>query len=238
MASTDDARRRTSHTAPAASAATTASDPSIEPSGKPAARSATVANHHVRTEVGTCRATATPPRPTAVAAPATSPAPRPHTMSGPAAGTATRLAGTVATGTEPKVASSSGSAPAWAASVTAKSSRTGAGPRSAPRSRGPNTRIPAEADAERPKPSERASNGSTRTRPVTARPSTRMPAAGRPTAAAAAATDVMAAARTTDGSKRTSRQKKPTASSVTGSRADHRRRVSNGPSRTSTNATF
>lgn len=162
-------------------------------SGRDAAARATPATHARSARVGRWRsAAAVPP-----SSPAGSPATRPHTIKGPAAGTANRFAGTDARGTPPKTATSRGDTPACAAKVTAK----GAGTRRA-WSTGPMTAIPTQAPADSRNPTDPASMGSTSTRPVTARASTRSVDTGRPDVEARRVIPAMATARRTEGSQR------------------------------------
>ena len=91
------------------------------PSGAWAVRSATSSSQASARRVGWWRTAATG----AGATPATRPAVRPHTITSPATGTHRRLAGSDATGTGPKVASSTGATPSCAASVTPAASRSG-----------------------------------------------------------------------------------------------------------------
>lgn len=217
-----------------APATTTADQVPSSPSGSTALASATSAIHHVRARVGRCNTDRADPGTT----PARTPPVRPQIISGPAAGTARRLAGIMATGTDPNVGSSTGSAPAWAARVTASGPAIARGPGIADAMRGANSTMPADAPTDSPKPMEPTSNGSTRSTTATARARTRMPSAGRPEVAATQAMAAIAPARTTDGSNRTSTANAPSSASVATMRARLGNQPSSGRASARTNARF
>ena len=182
------------------------------PSGAPAARSATSSSQpsatagrsvqHRRDRI-------------ARAAPASNPPVRPHTITSPATGTASRLAGSDATGIGPNVASSTGATPSCAASVTPRASRSARGPgqdRRQPGRERPRWRAPRTPTAgTRP---TRTSSGSTSSRPVTATAITRTRESGRPPMARVVASAAIADARSTDGSNRVITPNRPITASV------------------------
>src|SRR5581483_10504312 len=170
--------------------------------------------------------------------PATRPAPSPHTMTAPAAGAASRLAGTVASGTPPNAVASSGATPACAAIVTASGATSHRGPGSRALRRDARTTMPADAPTESWKPVVRTRNGSAMSRPVTASASNRSRDASRPSVEAVTASAAIADARSTDGSKRVTSAKNPMTASVATRRGRSVSRRSRGPARASTNATF
>ena len=173
-----------------------------------------------------------PPRP------ATRPPVRPQTMTSPATGTQSRLAGNDATGTGPKVASSTGATPSCAARVTPAASRRAAGPGRIDASRGASTTMATAAQIESWNPVERTSKGSISTSAVTARPTTRNREIGAPGIASVAASAAIAEARSTDGSKRVITPKRPITMRVAPSRGQRRRRRSSGPASAKAKATF
>src|SRR6476659_398523 len=130
-------------------------------------------------------------------------------MIGAAAGTASRLAGTAARGSGPNTAIVTGATPSCAAIVTARGSRTGAGPgrRAA---RGPaRATMPAVAATDSHHPTEWTSSGSARSTMVTVRPRIRTGRDGRPATTAVAANAAITDALSTDGSKRVSSANQP-----------------------------
>jgi len=130
----------------------------------------------------------------------------PAIVAGAAAGSATRLAATPRRGTCGSMRTISGPQTSWADVGTARARARARGiHRSNPPARGrASTRRAPVAAAERAKPSERESHGSTISRIVTARDRTATPIAGRPSASASIATAAIAAARMTLGSGVTS----------------------------------
>ena len=128
-------------------------------------------------------------------------------MIGPATGTATRLAGSDPTGTEPNAATSSGDTAAWADSVTARGIASHLGPGRASHTRPAPRTMPAAPATDRRNPRDVTSSGSTSTTPVTPRARVRRVEAGRPSAVPTAATPAIAVARSTDGSARVSSAK-------------------------------
>lgn len=227
-------RERANHTAPAIAARAARCTGPRCPRGQPAADVATPSSHDTSSRVGTCRTVAGAP-PTI---PATSPPVSPHTMSGPATGTASRLAGTAATGTSPNVATSRGDTATWAASVTDRGPASHRGPGSRAARRPAPTTMPAAPATDSRKPSDVTSSGSTRTIPATPSASARSVDAGRPTAEPTAATDAMAVARSTDGSHRVSSANPASTARVATNRGPNRSRLSTGAAITSANATF
>lgn len=164
--------------------------------------------------------------------PAGRPATRPHTITGPATGTASRLAGMEAMGTPPKMGTSTGVTPAWAASVTASvegSRRSRSGPKPA---------IPAQAATDSRNPTEPASSGSISTSATTATARSRTRLTGRPTVEAVMASAAMATALNTDGSHRVNTPKASTTPTPATSRARSPSRRNIGPATASTKATF
>ena len=157
----------------------------------------------------------------------------PHTITGPAAGTASRLAGSDASGMPPNTGSSTGATPAWAASVTA--SGVGTPRTSSGRDR---TAMPAHAETDNRNPTDPASSGSTSTSAAAASERTRIDDAGRPSVAAPRARPAIATARSTDGSHLVRTPKvTSTATPVTNRpRSDNRR--NSGAAMASTKATF
>jgi hypothetical protein len=115
-------------------------------------------------------------------------------------GTATRLAGTLASGTSPKVPSSRGTTATCAPTVTASTSATRRGrrPRRS-RTRGAITSTPAAAVADSSSPTEPASSGSTRTSNNTAHARAWRPSRRTPRLAASSTTPATVPARRTDG---------------------------------------
>ncbi len=121
-----------------------------------------------------------------------------------AAGTATRLAGTLASRSSPKVTSSTGSTASWAPSVTDSSVATRRGNRVGSRSRtaGATSRTPAVALADRTRPSEPASRGSRSTSRSTVAASACRASRTWPRAPARSTSSAMVPARSTLGSRR------------------------------------
>src|SRR5262249_37433871 len=142
----------------------------ISPNGAALAQRATKANHQMRTRVGSWRTVAAVPPST----PAAMPAVKPHTITGPAAGTASRLAGTDATGRRPKAVSSKGATPTCAAIVIASGPTTNDGPGTAATILGASTTMAADAATDNWKPTLRTRNGSATRSNVTASASSRI----------------------------------------------------------------
>ncbi len=107
-----------------------------------------------------------------------------------------------------------------------------------PASRGPSTATPAVAPTDSQKPIEWTSSGSTSTRPVTARDSSRDGALSRPNTNAVAEIAAIVPARTIDGSNRVRLTNHAINATVAAHRQPARRRRKSGPAPASTNATF
>ena len=159
-------------------------------------------------------------------------------MIGPAAGAARRLAGIEASGTLPKVATSSGDTAAWAETVTASGAANQRGPGSRRSRRPAPTTIPPAPRTDSRNPSDVVSSGSTSTMAVTPSASVRSVDAGRPAATPTAATAAMPAARRTEGSARVTSANPARTVSVAASRGPKESRDSSGAAITRTNAMF
>ena len=153
-------------------------------------------------------------------------------------GPATTLAGRAASGIGPSTGTSTGATASWAPAVTPSPSRNQRGPGTRAATRGERTSTPAEAATDSRNPSEWTSNGSTMSSRHTAMHRWRTPPLGRPVVRANNATPATNAARSTEGSNRVTRAKAVTTPTATTNRGQRRNRCSNGPTTTSTNATF
>ena len=202
--------------------------------GAAAAASATERTHHSSAAVGrwTSHASRSPRRP------APTPPVRPHIITGADAGPAATLAGSDASGTVPKTATSSGITASWAPAVVAVASRSGRGPGSISASAGVIHSSPQVAHTDSWKASTRTRKGSATSTAATAQARVRRPDSGRPRAALVTATPAMAAARSTDGSKRVSSANTPSRASNTTRRTPGRARTIRGEAKASTKATF
>ena len=166
------------------------------------------------------------------------PAVRPHTMTGPAAGTASRLAGSAASGNEPNTGMRTGATPIWAAVVTPMRSAITRGPGRRSATGRASTMMPADAPTDSWKPTEVTRSGSMSRSAVTARASVRRGLMGEPTDVVTVAMRAMAVARRTDGSRRVANAKKTNSPMATPRRQRGPSRRSTGPAATRTNATF
>ena len=205
-----NSRRRASHQMTAPMATATRWGICSSPSRADAAQPATAWIQPIPTLVGQWMTSASGPPTT----PAATPADRLHIMIGPATGAASRLAGKEATGTPPKVAISSGDTANWAETVTAIASANMRGPGKRSARRGAHKMMPADAATDSRNATEWTNSGSTSTNRATARASTRRLDASRPSRVAVAAIAAMTEARSTDGSNRVTRAKKPMAPRV------------------------
>src|SRR5262245_20244644 len=149
-------------------------------------------------------------------------------MIGPAAGTASRFAGTAASGSGPKSAMLTGATPSWAATVTDRGARSQTGPGRRSASGAASTTIPAVAPTDSHHPTEWTSSGSARSTMVTVRPRMRVGRDGRPLTTAVAAKAAITDALRTDGSKRVSTANQPINAMVTAQRVRAVRRRSTG----------
>jgi hypothetical protein len=146
-----------------------------------------------------------------------------NTAASAAAGTASRLAGTDAKVSSPKLASSTGTTASWAPIVIAASSaaRRGSHDGRCARTRGAATSTPAVAVADSNSPREPASSGSTRTSRSTAPASACRGSRGTPRTDVASNSNVIVPARCTLGSNRVTNANQGTTSPT----ATHRTRV-------------
>ena len=170
--------------------------------------------------------------------PATTPPVMPQTMIGPAAGTASRFAGSAASGIGPNVGMITGATPSWAAMVTAAGYAMARGPGSRAAIGPLSNAMPLHAPTDMRKPTDCTSIGSTSTSSVTASATSRMVETGRPITAAPIASAAIASARSTDGSHRVSSPNPSSTTRPTANRARIPSRRRSGAASTRTNATF